>query len=811
MAKVLKAIKQTNHFQLEDFNLFFSTQLTNQDMRNLIIIFSFICFSNVSFSQIDKEKAIGWKQEQKLADYLYAQGKFYSAIEYYKEVVREKPENRYAKYWLAMSYLKANDYANAKQWFQNFAKQKPGPKESTKRFEKENEQLYNFFNYYYGVALKHNENYDDAIKMFKSFKASYKPETDKKKKNEVEDNWIAKTNNEIKGAELGQENLPSKKIKVKPLSQAVNSAYTEAGPVVVSDSVIYYTSLNEDKLIFVEKKKDIPPYRLFQSTKVNGEWQKGQALPDFINSEEFGTGTAAISEDGNRMYFSRCYNSEIDEVICNLFFSEKNPKGKWQEPIKLNNQINNPKYTSTHPAVRTSGDKMDIIYFVSDREGGVGGMDIWYFIRTARGDYKGPRLVKGINTKQDELSPFYDNDKQRLFFSSNGYPSLGGFDVFISEEDEELGWKEPQNVGKPINSPADDLFYTIQAKDGSSGFLVSNREGTTLLNKRYPGDDIFYFEDWKYGLEGFVFKSDKDGEGPLEGATVTLYHVDDAGNEVVLKTLENVSEEYFFNLKPENDYKVEVSKAGFAPKYEFVSTKDIPYEDTLIQNLSVDRTSLAVVVNLYDDTDTLKKEKLFDAIVSINENLPNGNTRTISSKRITEQNKNFSFDIEAKRNYTLSVIKDGYFKAKVDVVSEDFAKYGDDINQDIFMSKIQVGKSYELANVLYDFGKSTLRKESKEVLNDLLEILQENPTIVVELSAHTDNIGSSEANLKLSQARAQSCVDYLASNGIPKSRLVAKGYGMSKPIAENTKEDGSDNPDGRQKNRRTEFKVIGGY
>jgi outer membrane protein OmpA-like peptidoglycan-associated protein len=642
--------------------------------------------------------------------------------------------------------------------------------------------------------------------MLKAFKTSYQPEENKKKENKEEDNWIAKTNNEIKGAELGLENAPVKKIKVKPLSQAINSAYTESAPVVVSDSVIYYTSLNEDKLVFIEKKKDIPSYRLFQSTKVDGEWQKGKALPDFINSEEFGTGTAAISEDGNRMYFSRCYNSEIDEVICNLFFSEKTPKGKWQEPIKLNTQINNPKYTSTHPAVRTSGDRMDIVYFVSDREGGIGGMDIWYFIRTARGDFKGPRVVKGINTKEDELSPFYDNEKQRLFFSSNGYPSLGGFDVFMSEEDEELGWNEPQNVGKPINSPADDLFYTIQAKDGSSGFLVSNREGTSLVNKRYPGDDIFYFEDWKYGLEGFVFKSDKEGDGPLEGATITLYEVDDSGNELVLKTLENVSEEYFLNLKPEKDYKVEVNKAGFAPKYEYVSTKDIPYEDTLLQNLSVDRTSLAVLGSLYDDTDTLKKEKLYDAIISLNENLPNGNTRTISSKRITEKNKDFSFDIEANKSYTINVVKDGYFKKKVDLANNN-----DDLKQDIFLSKIEVGKSYELANVLYDFGKSTLRKESKEVLNDLLEILQENPTIIVELSAHTDNIGSAESNLKLSQARAQSCVDYLVANGIPESRLVAKGYGMSKPIAENTNEDGSDNPEGRQKNRRTEFKVIGGF
>jgi outer membrane protein OmpA-like peptidoglycan-associated protein len=94
------------------------------------------------------------------------------------------------------------------------------------------------------------------------------------------------------------------------------------------------------------------------------------------------------------------------------------------------------------------------------------------------------------------------------------------------------------------------------------------------------------------------------------------------------------------------------------------------------------------------------------------------------------------------------------------------------------------------------------------VLDELLTILEENPTIIIELGSHTDAIGSDESNLKLSQARAQSCVDYLVSKGVSKGRLTAKGYGESMPIAPNENEDGSDNEEGRQKNRRTEFKVL---
>jgi outer membrane protein OmpA-like peptidoglycan-associated protein len=781
-------------------------------MRKLIIFFVLISatFFN-GFAQIDKEKAIRPKQELKIADILYAQGHFYSAIEYYKEYLRQKPENRYAKYWLAMSYLNAAEYSKAKQTFNSFHTHTPGPKESVKRIEKENKEMYGLSKFYYGVALKHNEDYEEAIRQLRAFKSAYSRSTDDEKKKPKADSedWLARAEVEIKGAELGLENLPLRKVKVKPLSSNINTAYTEAGPFPVNDTLMYYTSMNKNQLVFVNKVKEIPHYDLYQSEKIDGEWQKGKKMPEMFNDPKFSTGTVALSEDGNRMYFSKCHNNEVDEVICNLFISVKNKSGKWQEPEKLNNQINSPKYTSTHPTVRSSGDNMDIVYFVSDREGGVGGMDIWYFIRTAKGDYKGPRNLKGVNTKFDELTPFYDNDEEMLYFSSNGHPSLGGFDVFKTYEDEDLQWSSPKNVGKPINSSADDLFYRREFGK-TSGFLVSNREGTTLVNKMYPGDDIFYFEDFKYGLEGFIFREEKDGDLPLEGANVRLYLIDDDGNEELIEELEKISDEYFFNLKPDRDYKVEVVKTGYESRFEYLTTKNIPYEDTLQRNLAVNKTELVVSGSVYADTDTLKKNKLTDVILTIAEILPNGNERSLNAQRLTGTTVDYKFNIEVEKEYIITASKDGYFKNKIRVSTKKMTLV-EDVKADILLAKIEKDKSYELENILYDFAKATLRDESKKVLDGLLEIMRENPTLIVELSAHTDNIGSDEANVKLSQARAQSCVDYLVSKGISKERLIAKGYGKNVPIAPNQNEDGSDNPEGRQKNRRTEFKVIGGF
>ena len=168
----------------------------------------------------------------------------------------------------------------------------------------------------------------------------------------------------------------------------------------------------------------------------------------------------------------------------------------------------------------------------------------------------------------------------------------------------------------------------------------------------------------------------------------------------------------------------------------------------------------------------------------------------------------YYFDVEMNRNYKIIARKEGYFAKTV-----DFSSFGlgnvDTVRKDIAIAKLELNKTYTLQNVLYEFGKATLTENSKLVLDNLYQIMVENPGFVIELSAHTDAIGSDAANLKLSQARAESCVSYLVSKGITKDRMVAKGYGESKPKVPNMTEDGKDDPAGRAINRRTEFQIIG--
>lgn len=169
----------------------------------------------------------------------------------------------------------------------------------------------------------------------------------------------------------------------------------------------------------------------------------------------------------------------------------------------------------------------------------------------------------------------------------------------------------------------------------------------------------------------------------------------------------------------------------------------------------------------------------------------------------------FFFDLKPDKKYKLSGIRKDYFTAFQNFTTEGITK-SDTLHYAMTFQKMEKNKAYTLNNIYYDFDKSDLSEDSKRVLDTLYTILQENPAIVIELSSHTDSKGSDKYNMDLSQKRAESCVNYLINEkNLPKERITAKGYGESMPVAPNQNLDGSDNEEGRAKNRRTEFKIIG--
>lgn len=178
-------------------------------------------------------------------------------------------------------------------------------------------------------------------------------------------------------------------------------------------------------------------------------------------------------------------------------------------------------------------------------------------------------------------------------------------------------------------------------------------------------------------------------------------------------------------------------------------------------------------------------------------------------KTVNSQDGTYFFDLQPDMKYKLSGQREGFFAAVQNFTTEGIAK-SDTLSFALSFQRMVKNKAYTLNNIYYDFDKSDLRADSKGVLDELFTLLQENPSIVIELSSHTDSKGSDKYNLDLSQKRAESCVNYLVTEkGLPKERITAKGYGESVPVAPNTNPDGSDSEEGRAKNRRTEFKIVG--
>ncbi|WP_173003103.1 OmpA family protein [Chitinophaga sp. SYP-B3965] len=182
--------------------------------------------------------------------------------------------------------------------------------------------------------------------------------------------------------------------------------------------------------------------------------------------------------------------------------------------------------------------------------------------------------------------------------------------------------------------------------------------------------------------------------------------------------------------------------------------------------------------------------------------------RNILETQTTSYGGNYMFELEMNKKYKVLIEKDNYFSKNFNFSTEQLSMVDSMMNPTVCLKRFEMNKPIVINDIFYDYNKATLRQESKLILDSLYYLLLDNPKMEIELGAHTDSKGTDAYNLKLSNARAKSCVDYLISKGIPTTRVVSKGYGEARPVAPNTLPNGKDNPDGRQLNRRTEFKVL---
>lgn len=654
-----------------------------------------------SFAQADSLsiQRMSTKDLKKLGNNFVLQGDNNSAIDYYETYLKRIPSDSKIQYKLADSYRAVRDYEKAEKMYLKAYTSDP--------------QKNALALYYYAEMCKTSAKYPKAKENYAKFIKEYKgPETNLKKQAKKEVLFCDSVNSIIN---------QSQKYIVQHLDTSINKAHVELSPISLDENTFLYASLRTDKKEYVTEGEDsanIPVRKFYTAKKINNNWVfENEFMSGTYNKPGENTGNATFTPDGNKMYYTSCKPNWKGLMICAIYMTEK-IKGEWTEPVKLNKTINNPNYTSTQPAVGIDPVKgNEIVYFVSNKPKGKGGLDIWYFVYDKKKKlYKAPKNagVK-INTTKDEMTPFFDNDTRTLFFSSAGWGGLGGLDIYKVLGDSKK-WTDAENLGEPINSGADDIYYSV-SKNREEGFLVSNRKGGVALKNATCCDDIYSHKQTSY------------------------IHLFASGNV----------KELLPNNSAANIDSVQIEIYAADKKYD---------EPVLIKTVYADKLG------------------------------------------------NYKTNIEAGQDYKIVAKKPGYLNATTLISTKNETQ--DKVLENKFELTKLPTKSITLENISYEFDRSDLLKSSTITLDTTIyKIMVLNPDLIIEISSHTDNKGSDDYNLKLSQKRAESVVNYLVTKGIKKEKLKAIGYGETLPIAPNKNKDGSDNPEGRAKNRRTEFKIIG--
>ena len=632
-------------------------------MRKIIFVILLFLFQ-VGFSQSDADRLL--QSARKNID----AGRYKEAIQILDQAKKVDASN------VGIYYLYAEIYSELK----NYEKVEEVFSEASKEQGQSNPILYLML----GNTQKYLGKYTEAKQNYEKYLAH--PHKNPK--------YLPRINRDIKSCEFA-ENAKKHPVPFNPvnLGKGVNSVYSEYLPALnAEENTLVFTRRVPDRQSYGSKREQEDFY---WSHKEGNKWGKASALGGKVNTSG-NEGAQSLSADGRYLFFTACHR-EDGLGGCDIYLTRLE-NGKWLKPMNLGEPVNS-KYWESQPAISPDS---RTLYFVSDRPGGYGKLDIWKSTIGKDGKFSKPvNLGATINTDQNEASPFIHLDNKTLYFSSTGLIGMGGYDIFVSKKINDSLWTEPKNLGYPINTEKDENSLIVNAK-GNTAYYASDKKG---------------------------------GYGEMDLYSFDLY-----------KEVRPVPVSYFKGIISDAE-----THKPLSAKFELID---------------IDKDSLIIT----------------------------------SFSRKTDGS--FLICIPAGVNYALNVSKDGYlfysgsFFLKQDSLStKPFVK-------NIELQKITKGASLVLNNIFFDTDSYELKPESKVELRKLIDFLNKNSSLKIEISGHTDNTGSTEHNLKLSENRAKAIYNYLIENGIKAGRLTYKGYGSSKAIADNKTEEG------RAKNRRTEFKIL---
>jgi outer membrane protein OmpA-like peptidoglycan-associated protein/tetratricopeptide (TPR) repeat protein len=610
--------------------------------------------------------------------------------------------------------------------------------------------------------------------------------------------------------------------------EGINTEIDEFSPVTYRNGLFYVSQGKRDWVNYVEDKSlNQSFYDIFyaQSGSNHMQFQSGKLFSGKLISD-YHDGPVALTPDSSQIYFSRLIRTGKTERF-HLFFADI-INGEIQKVEEFD--YNTKEYSILHPSFSSDG---NLLFFASDKNGGIGGFDIFVCKKQKKYGWSAPRPVPGlINTGGNELFPHYYNGN--LYFASDGHYGYGGLDVFVANENEQF--KVITNLKAPLNSSYDD--FSIYFTGEKTGYFASNRQGGK------GGDDIYYFKHLdkirqdEYPTMMGVFEFNK-----LAKENVTLVLYDEEGVEMArVKTDElgrfefrNLNTDKKFTIKTIGDYedaelfitnssgeKLVLMRTGAGGEFLFRPLKSSEAE-IMLPIIEEVPTFLTIPLAGYAYK-KMKGDLGYKAEVVVYDQ-----NNELVARTYTDKEGNFLFrNLVPDEYYVIKILMDE--DAQIVLLDgrgkryEDVEKLGASefifrrlksdevglkiINEENVIIQIRKNERFELPSIYYDYNSSEINAQSAEELNKLYILMKKNPHIEVVFESHTDSRGKDEYNLKLSEKRAKSAVDYLEKKGIPKERLKGIGYGETRLLNE-CKNEVNCNEEQHAINRRTEISITG--
>ena len=504
---------------------------------------------------------------------------------------------------------------------------------------------------------------------------------------------------------------------------------------------------------------------------------KIHAIGSEINSEGHDFAPVFNADETIMVFTSRRREGNLNQDVFednfpyeDIFIAHKKD-GKWQEAQNIGENVNT-KFHDSNLALSADGKKL---FLYRDRNGG----DIYVSEQGEDGEWGKPVELEGkVNSSYSENSISISPDGNVLFFSSNRPEGLGGFDIYKAVKNKKGNWANIENLGENINTKYD--------------------EDSPFIN--YDGKSLYFSSKGHGGAGGYdIFRTEYD-EATNEWSTpVNLgFPVNTPDNDIFFVSTNNGKKAYYSSVRPQGVGYTDIYMLDLPDNdsQENIAEKEVASSN---ENTTPDPAYLDITLNMVVKN-SATEEVISGATVEL-EHKESGKKETNHSTN----NAKYQFALSQNKaeTYKVSVQHEGflYHNSLVSVVPSG---EGTEVQKVLYMDPIKVGSVVILRNVYFRYNSDRILQESFEELDKLLEFLNKNQNVSIEVGGHSDNVGSTAMNLKMSEYRANALVKYLIAKGIPSSRLSYKGYGDTQPIASN-----DDEKDGRELNRRVEFKVVG--